>query len=210
MKLKRKQVLIWNEEYKRGSTNWNKETLNLPKILKSRKVLELGVGNGKTLRVILSQRPKEVFALDFSNEAIIKCKKHFEGKEITFIIGDITKMPFKNEEFEFIVCRYTLNNLLERERKIAINEIYRVLEKKGKVIFEDFSKGDFRQKSSKNTIENETILKNNGLICHFFDIKEIKELFNKFSRVELKKRTSTPIKNRPELKRKIISGIIKK
>jgi len=201
------QESIWNIEYKKNPHKWHKETINLPKLIENKKVLEIGVGNGKTLRAIMMQNPKSVAAMDFSSEALNKCKEIFHEKNINFVKANVTNLPFENEKFDVVVCYYVLNNLLERERKKAIKEIYRVLKKRGKLLFEDFAVGDFRETNkNQKTIESHTIKNKKGIICHFFEIKEIKKLFNRFSAKKLAQRTFNPIINN-KLKRKIVSGI---
>jgi len=205
------QESIWNIEYRKNPHKWNKETINLSKLMKNKKVLEIGVGNGKTLHAILKQNPKSVVAMDFSSESLNICRKIFRGKNISFVKADITNLPFENEEFDMVVCYYVLNNLLKKERKKAVNEIIRVIKTKGKLLFEDFAVGDFRETNKdKKIIESHTIKNKNGIICHFFEIKEIKKLFNIFSTKKLVQRTFNPIITMPKLKRKIISGIFVK
>ncbi len=200
------QQIIWNKEYKQHKNKWHKDTQTLPKILKNKTILELGIGNGKTIRSILKQNPKEITAIDFSEEAIVRARKEFPSAKI--LKADILKMPFKDEQFDIIVCYYVLNNLSAKERKEAVSEIHRILKNKGKVLFEDFAVGDFREKDGK-IISQHTIQKKNGIICHFFTIKELKALFSCFSNVNLKEKTSFPIAHK-KLKRKIISGIMEK
>jgi ubiquinone/menaquinone biosynthesis C-methylase UbiE len=193
------QEKIWDLEYKRNVVKWNKETKTLPNILKNKRVLELGVGNGKTLRAILKQKPQNVVAIDFSAEAIKQCKKIFLNKDILFKKADILDLPFGENEFDIVACYYILNNLNEKERISAVQEIYRVLKEKGLVIFEDFAVGDFR-----------VIKKKNGLYCHHFERKEIEELFKNFSKVKVKKKITKPILHKPELVRRILSGVFEK
>ena len=202
------QESIWNEEYKNTKNKWRKETINFPKIKKNSRVLELGVGNGKTLKSILRQKPKEITAIDFSQEAINQIISNKNFQKVKFIKSNIKKLPFKEKTLDIIVCYYILNNLLEEDRKKAVNEIHRVLKPKGELIFQDFAIKDFRQKGKiieKNTTQNKV-----GLICHFFTKPEIKKLFKQFSKVKLEIKTTKPIIHKPKLKRKIISGIITK
>ena len=203
------QADIWDRLYSQNLA-LKKETATLPKLLKGKSVLEVGVGNGKTLISILRQNPKSVLAIDFSQEALNSASKLVKSEKLEFLKADITQLPFK-EEFDVIVCYYTLNNLLEQDRKKAINSIYNALKEKGKIIFEDFAVGDFRErKTSRKQIETHTITKENRLICHFFTKSELLSLFNKFSKIQLTKKSSLPITKKPHLKRNIISGIIVK
>ncbi len=201
------QKILWDKEYQQNLEKWRLDTKALPNTMKNKKVLELGVGNGKTLRAILKQRPLKVTAIDFSTESIKKSKADFKEDNVEFIQGEVTNLPIKDKELDIIICYYILNNLLESQRKNAIREMKRVLKGNGKIIFEDFAVGDFRNKDGK-TIEKNTLRKKNGLICHFFNIKELRALFKDFKRVRFTKKNSQPITHKPKLRRQIISGTI--
>ncbi|MEK6910164.1 MAG: methyltransferase domain-containing protein [Nanoarchaeota archaeon] len=203
------QEEIWDIEYKNDDNKWKKESTYLPEMLRDRNVLELGVGNGKTLLSILKQKPKSVTAIDFSQEAINICKSNIKNKEVLLIKSDVNCLPFRRETFDVIICYYILNNLKEKERLEAIKEIFRVLRNKGVVVFEDFMVGDFRQKVGK-IIEFNTIEKKSGLIQHFFTKLELTTLFNRFSSFQFKEKSFLPFKNKKDIQRKIICGIIRK
>ena len=173
------QKAVWNSEYRLNKDKWKKETANVPKIMKGKIILELGVGNGKTLISILRQHPKKVVAIDFSSKAIEMCRKSFSSKSIIFKITDMNDLPFKNKEFDVIVCYYVLNNLLDKNRDSALDEISRVLKSDGKIVFEDFAAGDFRERG--NFIGKHTIRKKNGLICHFFTAKKAESILKENS-----------------------------
>jgi ubiquinone/menaquinone biosynthesis C-methylase UbiE len=202
-----RQNKIWDEEY--SKFEWRKETRTLPKMLQGKKVLELGVGNGKTLIAIHRQNPEEIYAVDFSEKAIEICKDKFQLDDIKFRVMDITLLDFPDDSFDAVVCYYVLNNLNENERRLAVKEIYRVLKDDGLVLFEDFSVGDFRFKKGSNLIAENTIVKASGLTCHFFTDKEIKELFNDFSKVKLEVRETKPLRGK-DYTRKLISAVVRK
>jgi len=201
------QEEIWNKEYSRSE--WRKETRTLPKMLEGKNVLELGVGNGKTLISIYRQHPKSVRAVDFSETAIEICREKFAHDDIHFDKMDVLDLKFDNDSFDAVVCYYVLNNLSESERKKAIGEIYRVLKKEGIVLFEDFAVGDFRFKKNSNMIAENTLIKANGITCHFFEDKEIKELFNAFSKVKLQVIETKPLRGM-DYTRKLASAVIRK
>ena len=203
------QEEIWNELYA-GNLTWKKETINLSNILRGKRVLELGVGNGKTLISILKQKPSNVQAIDFSIKAIDKARKIFKNREcVTILKADAKKMPFLDNSFDVVVVYYVLNNSINKERARIMKEIYRVLKKGGTCVFEDFSVNDFRNKGKKYGIDNNTVIKKNKLICHFFEGKEVRELFSKFSKVKIKVYQFNPIKH-SNLKREIINCFGKK
>lgn len=204
------QEEVWDSEYKENEDKWHRETQWLPLAFKGRKVLELGVGNGKTLRGILKQEPKKVVAIDLSKEALSQIKENFQDERVELIKADMKKLPFNDEEFDVVVCYYTLNNLLKRERQIAADEIHRVLKKKGKLVFEDFAIEDFRETEKDNVIIEEHTTENpRGIICHFFTAKEVEGLFKKFHDIKLNKKVFFPMAH-SILRRKLITGILVK
>ena len=185
------QEKIWDELY--GSNlKWNKETVTLPKELKGKVVLELGVGNGKTLISILKQKPKKVYAIDFSAKAIEKSQEIF-GDAATFVKADAKKLPFENDSFDVVAVYYVLNNSMKKDRERIIKEILRVLKMGGLCLFEDFSINDFRNKGIKHVDKN-TIIKKNKIECHFFDKKEVRNLFEDFSSIKIKTFRFNPVR----------------
>ena len=191
------QESIWSKLYKER-LGWKKETISLPNILKGKSVLELGAGTGKTLKSILKQSPRKIVAIDFSEEALTKAKELIKSDKVEFIKADLLEFQ-SDEKFDVIVCYYLLNNLDEEERKRAVEKMQELLKEKGIILFEDFAKGDFREKVDRK----------DGLFCHFFSEAEIKSLFAGFSDVKIETKTSTPIRTNKKLERRIISAIIK-
>jgi len=206
------QQLIWDRLYKENKNLWNRETSNLPITLKNKNVLEIGVGNGKTLYSILKQKSKSVTAIDISKVSIDICESLFKDKNITFKKDSIIKSKLKSSSFDIIVCYYILNNLEENERKKAVDNMHKLLDKKGIILFEDFQVGDFRQKEGRitNKTEKNTIIKDNNLLHHFFTKDEINQLFNKFKSIKIKEKSFSPFRNKKHLKRKLISAVINK
>ncbi len=169
------------------------------------------MGNGKTLKGILNQNPKGVTAIDFSQEAINIVNSNNSFKKVRFIKSDVRELPFKDKSFDIVFVYFTLNNLLRKDRPIAVKEIYRVLNKTGKVLFQDFAEGDFRESNNNpKLVEKNTIMNKKGLICHFFTKKELSNLFKDFSIKRISIKTTKPIINKGHIKRKTISGFFNK
>jgi MPBQ/MSBQ methyltransferase len=204
----KEQESIWDGQYKQSQQKWKLTTKTLPNLLKDKQILELGVGNGKTLNAILRQKPKSVTAIDFSEESIKQSTKTFAQQGVEFVKADVTNLPLSDSKFDVVVCYYVLNNLLEAERKKVVEEIKRVLKVGGKVLFEDFAQGDFRETETKKKIEDHTIENKNGIVCHFFNVKELNLLFKDFNKLKFTKKSSEPITHKPELKRQVVSGIV--
>ncbi len=206
----RKQIQLWDQEYILHGNKWRKETKNISPLIKNKKVLEIGAGNGKTLKAILRERPQEVTAIDLSSKAINLLRANFKNKNIKIKKASALNLPFRDNSFDVVFIYYILNNLLRKQRNLTIKEAYRVINKKGKIIFEDLAVGDFREKGKKAKNDKHTIIKKSGLICHFFTLKELNHLFKDFSKRRIKYITSTPLRNNKKIVRRIISGIIYK
>lgn len=203
------QESIWNILYSRNLI-WKKEAVCLPPLLKGKRVLEIGVGNGKTLISILRQKPKSVFAIDISEEAVNLCKKQFKNKNLIIKKADILNIPLEQNSFDIVVCYYVLNNLLKKDRKKAVSQIFKALKTRGFILFEDFAINDFRYNKAPRKIEDNTLIKKSGLIQHFFEEKEIRHLFSKFKIIGIEVKFFNPIKSDKKIKRNIISAIIQK
>jgi len=92
---------------------------NLPRILL--------IGCGKRqVETILDK----VVALDIAKACIIESKK--KKRKNIYCVADVTKLPFKDDAFNKIICTAVLEHL--PIPSLALKEIYRVLNKHGQVI----------------------------------------------------------------------------
>jgi ubiquinone/menaquinone biosynthesis C-methylase UbiE len=207
------QKQVWDNLYHRHTLFWQRETVSLPLLFKGKKVLELGVGNGKTLKSILKQKPKEIVAIDFSVEALKLCKNiSSQHSKVLLKKTNVLHLPFPDGSFDIVVGYYIFNNLLQKERIVALKECARVLTQKGIFLFEDFAVGDFREHSSDSSLgEEHTIKKANELICHFFSCKEVKEMGKfEFRVLKCKEKEFEPFRDDKHLKRRIVSAVFEK
>ncbi|MEK6792335.1 MAG: class I SAM-dependent methyltransferase [Nanoarchaeota archaeon] len=201
------QETIWNSLYSKGLF-WKKSTLELKNIIIKKSVLELGVGNGKTLKSILNQNPKQVVALDISGEAIKISEESIKSNKVIYIKSDIFKLDIR-EKFDVVFCYYFLNNFKKRRGIEVINKIKSLLKSNGTILFEDFATGDFRENKYLKKIEENTIQKKNGLICHFFEKKEIFNLFKDFRDIKIEEKTFSPIRTDKAIRRRILKAVIR-
>lgn len=199
----KEQEKAWNKLYEQGLI-WKKTSKGLFS-LNGKSVLELGVGNGKTLKAIIEKNPKKVVAIDISEEGVSKAKESIKSDKISYVTQDFLKYKTK-EKFDAIFCYYFLNNFNEKNRRKVTEKMRSLLSKNGIILFEDFGNYDFRKQKGKE-IEPNTIQKSNEIICHFFDKKELKELFKDFD-IEIQEKTFNPIRKNKSIKRKIIKAKI--
>ena len=176
------QRMFWNDYYRHHKNIWRKQNY-FEEDFSGKEVLELGCGNGKSLAGIIETKPLKLVGLDFSEIAIRIAKERFP-KGIEFIRGECQDLPFKNNEFDFVIANHVIGAMQKSDREKSIKEINRVLKKGGKLIFSDFAVGDLREKGE--LIERNTYQKKNGVIQHFFIAKELEELLSNFDSISVK------------------------
>lgn len=205
------QSKIWDAEYRNHPSKWKLERRKFPASFKGKKILEVGVGNGKNIPSILEQKPKQLTAIDISMEAVKTVKLRHTDKNLEIKTGDIISSGFEDESFDIVLCYYILNNLLVDQRIVAAREIHRILKKGGVLLIEDFAEGDLRSRLRPGElIEDNTFVKKNGLLCHFFNEGELKELFGLFSSMKIQKKSFRVVKKDPKSTRKILSAALVK
>ena len=118
----------------RGSTDMSHPAM--PVLLKlfqqSEKILDLGCGEGTRLATLIKKEHPEIsqkiYGVDASEIAIRLAKKNYPG--ITFKVGDLEKLPFKDKEFNLLISAYVFEHLINPEKVII--EARRLLAEGGK------------------------------------------------------------------------------
>ena len=131
-----KSALVSNKDYP------SLELVRLERIfLKNQKgkLLEYGFGSGcNTLHLL--KKNYDITALDISKNAIKKFKKKIRKKKkikLVHLKANSTKLPFKNNTFNFVIAMSVLSLLGSRKTIIKLfKEFDRVLKKNGKLILD--------------------------------------------------------------------------
>ncbi|MFH0713092.1 MAG: class I SAM-dependent methyltransferase [Candidatus Micrarchaeota archaeon] len=180
-------LYAWEKEYRAKGKLWRGvgDSFDFALLPRGCKVLELGCGDGKTLSSLVS-RGFKVTGIDISPSAVELAKEKV-GKKAKLIVGDVCDLPFAANSFDAVVAVHVLDHLSEKERKVAVSEIQRVLKKGGVLFFEGFSKQDFRFAKGIE-IERNTFRRGNNVWYHYFSLVEAKRLFSKFKLVEAKEK----------------------
>jgi len=99
------------------------------------RILEVGCGNGYTAEQIVKLANLSLKGIDLCEPMIRIARRRRLGRRLgvmTFEVGDVTSMKFKDESFDIVFSERCLINLVSWEnQKKALNEIHRVLTFKG-------------------------------------------------------------------------------
>ncbi len=115
---------------------WRKKVANIvKKIPNNDKVVDVACGTGDLAIEINKKINKNITGIDFCYEMLKIAKK--KTKELTFINGDATNLPLKDNSFDILTIAFGIRNIPERKK--ALKEFYRVLKKKGNLIILEFS-----------------------------------------------------------------------
>lgn len=138
--------------------------------------LELGCGDGKTLRALLATGA-EVVALDMSGPALRSCRRRMTGpNEAELVRGDVRDLPFLDQAFGMVMAHHVMDHLLLEERLRLAVEAVRVLAPGGRVSLRVFSREDMRFGKGEE-VEPCTFLRADGITYHYFSPQEAQGLF---------------------------------
>lgn len=151
---------------------------------KIRRILDLGCGNGNHI-IFFAEQGFTVYGIDISREAIKIAKKWLKqkGLKAQLTVGDAEKLPYKNNYFDLVVSHGVFDHISFSKAKNAIEEVQRVLVPEGYLFITLRSTESSECGRGKKIAKNTYVLQEGyekGLIQHFFDLKEIKELLKGF------------------------------
>jgi len=146
------------------------------------KVLDLGSGSGRHLTKIKNGK---MYLIDFSSEMLKLAKKKAQKKKITaeFIQADLTKLPFKDNFFDYAIIINSLHCLKPKNHKKAIKELCRVMKPNSKILVGvwNFNSKRFNQKNGK-----EKMIKWQDKGKRYYYLFEEKEIHNLFKNAGFK------------------------
>lgn len=118
----------YNKKY--GPREWPR-FIHLLGSLKGKKVLDAGCGYGYEAN-LLNKKSAKVFGIDASPRIIEIAKKEHSHLAKNFSVGNLKKLPFKNNYFDVIISKFAIHYLSSPD--IAYKEFFRCLKKKGALI----------------------------------------------------------------------------
>ena len=156
-------------------------------ITKSKKVLDLGFGDGRNL-TFLNDIGYEVYGVEISEEIIESCKSFLELNRVNanLRVGSNQKLSFNSKFFDSIVACHSCYYVEKGSSfKDNLSEISRVLKNGGRFVFSVPSDKSYLLKNSKKLPDNHVVITEdpynirNGAIIKFFKTK--KEIYSDLS-----------------------------
>ena len=116
----------------------------LASISKGSRMLDVGCGSGR-FSIGAAQTGYDVTGIDITSEAITAASnkaKNLKLNNIRFLVGDMTNMPFNDNEFDYVFCpRFSINAVATfQRRQRAVQEMMRVVKPGGVVYIESFNR----------------------------------------------------------------------
>jgi ubiquinone/menaquinone biosynthesis C-methylase UbiE len=165
------------------------EALPFFKQLKVKRVLDLGCGAGRN-SIYLAKKRFDVVGIDVSKSALKHANKWAEKERLpnaTFTLGTMTNIPIDDCYFDAVVSISVIHHGVRKDIMETINEIHRILKKKGVFIANIASVKDPRYGEGKKVEENTyRILEafeeyRFEELHHFFTRREASEILTCFS-----------------------------
>jgi len=137
---------------------------------KDKTVLDIACGSGYGTKII-AQKAKLVYGIDKSASAIKFAVRQYPKRNINFLRGDATNLPFKNNSLDIVISFETLEHISNYSKFIA--EISRILKKKGLLIISTPNK--------RYTLKDKFGKPRNRFHFFEFNYEELSHLLKKYS-----------------------------
>ena len=143
--------------------------LKFIKLLKGRKILDFGCGNGRDLEFFY-KKEFEVIGIDYSDALIKKARSRINNVKV-LKMDFLKKLDFKGEEFDGVWASASLIHVPKKSLNKVLSELKRIMKPKG-VLFVSVKEGA-EEKFVKDDFGNEK------RFFSFFDKKELMDILNK-------------------------------
>ena len=164
----------WDEDYRRRGRLYRGE-VRLPPILPGERVLELGCGDGRTLRA-LEARACTAVGVDSARSALALCRAGAREPAPEIALADARSLPFRDGSFDRVLMLHVIGHLRRADRHRLAAEAVRVTAPGGTVHLRVFSHEDLRAGAG-DEVEEGSRLRRNGLLTHYFSENEAAMLF---------------------------------
>ncbi len=130
---------LWSSTYDFLPFQWLMKSFHNP-VLKeiknsSGKLLDISCGTGQLLKKINEKYPDlNIQGLDYSPGMLKQARKNLK-KEIILMQGDVHKLPYPNESFDYVISTEAFHHYYNPQ--VALKEMNRITKKNGKIILID-------------------------------------------------------------------------
>ena len=143
-------------------------------------ILDLGCGSGNDTLYLIN-RGKRVISCDQSSNAIENIKRNFPEVYDTKCFNMLDGMPFDDDSFDIVIADLCLHYFRKLDTFKILNEIKRILTKKGCLIFRVNSINDVNHGAGEgNEIEHHLYETSDNRLKRFFDEEDIRYFFEGF------------------------------
>jgi len=169
-------LMAWDLEYQCKGRLWGGTPQGIPTLPAGARVLEVGCGDGKTLAA-LAARGVQVTAFDLSRSAVRLSRAQLrQGLCADLLVADGRALPFQDSSFDAVILYHVAGHLRSDDRILLAAGCTAVLRSGGHLFFRGFSSEDLRAGKGVGVEEN-TFLRGNGIITHYFCEEEVASLF---------------------------------
>lgn len=156
---------------------------------KVNRILDAGCGIGRHI-IFFVEQGFDVYGIDISKEAVEIANAWLakKGLKADLRIGDIEKLPFKDGYFDVVISHGVIDHIPFSKAKKAMDEIRRVCVSNGYIFITLRSTEDSEFGRGEEVAHNTFVLQEGyekGIIQHYFDLEEIKELLEGFKILDM-------------------------
>ncbi|MCL1984562.1 MAG: class I SAM-dependent methyltransferase [Methanomassiliicoccaceae archaeon] len=180
-----RQKDAWDELYRSQFRPWKGVTSDTVfPFKKGAKILDVGCGNGKT-SFALMEAGYNVVGIDISDVAVETYNRMYEGR-MKAICASAASIPMEDGEMDGAVMIHVLEHMTEEESKQALAELRRVLRPDSRIFVRVFHKDDMRSGKGER-IDDNTVVRGNGIRYRYFTEAELKTLFSDLSEISMRR-----------------------
>ncbi len=119
---------------------FRKKIVDAVEVKDSYTILDVGCGTGAFLEILRNRYPKvSAIGIDPDEQALSIASKRLQAyPNVTFINSFAESLPFENDTFDTVYSTLAFHHLPTEIKKKAVEEIYRVLKPRGKLVIVDF------------------------------------------------------------------------
>lgn len=185
------QKKVWNSL----SKQWNNFRRNpfpkrisyLSKNWKRKKIVDIGCGNGRNL-IPFAKKGFNCEGVDFSKDMVKFAKSRFKklGLKCNFHVLNMNKLPFKDHNFDYIICVASFHHLDKKNQTKTLEEFKRILKPGGKIYITVWNKWQSRFLFEKKEVFIPWKVKDKiyQRYYYLFNYFEFKSLLSKYFKIE--------------------------